>query len=341
MKKFAESLTGWYEENKRDLPWRRTRDPYRIWVSEIMLQQTRVEAVRPYYDRFLAALPDLTSLAAADGETLNKLWQGLGYYSRVRNMKKAAQTCAEQYGGRLPERCEELKKLSGIGDYTAAAIASFAFGEAVPAIDGNVRRVVARYLALETPAGAPQTEKAIRAFLEKEIPKEAPAAFNYAVMELGATLCGPDRAPRCGGCPLLTDCKAFEKGLTEVLPVRAPKGERRTEERTPLVLLTDDGRAALVRRPDKGLLAGLWDLPTLEGFCGEAQVRAYLEDEGCRVLSIEKLPPARHIFTHIVWEMRGYLVRVTDGGGFAFYSAEERRARALPSALKPFFNYLI
>ncbi|MBQ9468210.1 MAG: A/G-specific adenine glycosylase [Clostridia bacterium] len=340
MTDFARKLICWYAENRRDLPWRHTDDPYRIWVSEIMLQQTRVEAVKPYYERFLSALPDVTALAGADDELLNKLWQGLGYYARVRNMKKAAQICVKDYGGRLPGTYKELLTLPGVGAYTAAAIAAFAYGEAHPAVDGNVKRVVSRYLGDATPVEEPAFDRRARDFLYAQIPPDRAAAFDQALIELGATVCGPDREALCGGCPLVDGCAAFRDGKTTCLPVRKEKKERKTEERTVLCVVFN-GKTALCKRPGKGLLSGLWEPPTLEGAKSENEVRAYLTARGVRVQAVTSLPPARHIFTHIVWEMKGYKVEALSAGEFDFYGREEYEKRALPSAFKPFFADLL
>lgn len=339
---FSRELILWYEENKRSLPWRETTDPYKIWVSEIMLQQTRVEAVKPYYKRFLEALPTVESLADADPEHLNKLWQGLGYYSRVRNMQKAAKVCQSLYQGKMPGTYEELRRLPGIGEYTAGAIASFAYKEPVPAVDGNVLRVVSRYLALELPVDTPKAKERITEFVRSVLPEDLPDVFNQALIELGATLCGPDRAARCGGCPLLGHCQAFEKGMTELLPRRTPKKPKRVEERTLLLLVTEDGRMALCKRPEKGLLRGLWEIPALEGKATPEQVGEVLKDWGCLSVpgEIQPLPHARHVFSHVVWEMDGYRVFVKTVGSLSFFTKEERRALAVPSAFQAYFRYL-
>ena len=338
MKKQISDLIVWYEENKRDLPFRHTKDPYKIWVSEIMLQQTRVEAVKPYYERFIREIPDVKALAETDDERLVLLWQGLGYYSRARNMKKAAMTCMEKFGGELPGSSAELCTLSGVGRYTAAAVASFAFGEAVPAVDGNVLRVCARYLGISDPINAPAVQKRIYEYLCSVISKEDPGLFNYALMELGATVCGPDRQARCGGCPLLADCKAFAENKTQSLPVRLPKKEKRIAART-LLLVHCGEKTAFLKRPGKGLLAGLWEPPALEGSRGENEARAFLEAHGCAVREIKRLPDARHVFTHVVWEMSAFFVQVDGEGDLPFYSKEEIAGLAFPSAFKAYKAY--
>lgn len=336
---FAHSLIDWYSENKRDLPWRNTTDPYAIWVSEIMLQQTRVEAVKPYYTRFLTALPDIRSLAQAEEEQLYKLWQGLGYYSRVRNMQKAAKTCVEKYGGTLPADYGKLLSLCGIGEYTAGAVASFAFSLPYPALDGNGKRVLARFWGEETPIESPEVHKKMNAFLSDQMPKEAPGAFNQALIELGATLCGPDRSARCGGCPLLPRCRAFAEGKTETLPVRTPKTAKKTMERTVLIIRYNKD-VALNKRPAKGLLAGLWEPVTLEGKKDRKEICAYLQEHGAEPEAITPLCHGRHLFTHLIWEMEGYLIDTETPGDFAYFSKEDRQKLAFPSAYTAYFEYL-
>jgi len=254
-------LLPWYETNKRELPWRADRDPYHIWLSEIMLQQTRVEAVKGYYARFLDALPTLESLARCDDELLHKLWEGLGYYSRVRNLKKAAQTILEQHGGIFPARYEDVLALPGIGDYTAGAICSIAFHQKTPAVDGNVLRVISRLRDDPSPIDLPQTKKEVRSLLEAIYPENA-GDFTQALMELGATLCGPNRKPGCGDCPCREICLGNKRGTAEALPVKSPKKEKRQEDRTVFIFFCD-GKYALQKRPDKGFWQVCGNSPTL------------------------------------------------------------------------------
>ena len=338
---FSKELIEWYLGCARDLPWRKTNDPYAIWVSEIMLQQTRVEAVKPYYHRFLTELPDASSLAACEDERLYKLWEGLGYYSRVRNMKKAAITCMERHGGKLPQSHDELLNLCGIGPYTAAAIASIAFKEAKPAIDGNVLRVMARFLAIETVVTEKDARKKIENHLASVISKDEPGIFNSAMMELGATLCGPDTSARCGGCPLLKKCKAFEKGLTEKLPVRAKKAEKRVEQRTVFVIKSEKG-TVLQKRPPKGLLAGLWELPSVAGHPSAEEIPSLFSKSGLKIRAVSALPDAKHVFTHIVWELKGYLIQVDDSDApdCTFFTPSALEQLALPSAFSAYKDYL-
>ena len=250
------ALLPWYEAHKRDLPWRRDKEAYHIWLSEIMLQQTRVEAVKGYYARFLAALPTIADLAKADDELLYKLWEGLGYYSRVRNLKKAAGVIMSDHNGHFPSKLADVLALPGIGEYTAGAICSIAFGQKTPAVDGNVLRVISRLQADFSPIDSPARKKEVQALLAGIYP-DAAGDFTQALMELGATVCGPNRAPDCENCPCRSFCLGYAQGVAEKLPIKAPKKGRRIEEKTVLILRCE-GKYALVKRPDKGLLAGLW-----------------------------------------------------------------------------------
>ena len=329
-------LLAWYDKEARDLPWRQNTDPYRVWVSEIMLQQTRVEAVIPYYERFLAAFPDLKALADAPEEQLLKLWEGLGYYSRARNLQKAAREALSRFGG-LPGQVQELSSLPGIGAYTAGAIASIAFSRPVPAVDGNVLRVVARLTDSHddvlSPAVKREAEKAVAAV----IPHDRPGDFNQAVMDLGATVCLPNGAPRCEVCPLAELCLGLARSTAPELPVKAKKKERRVEEKTVLVLIDGEGRAALERRPARGLLAGLWQLPLLSGHAAEKELREALEGWGMQAQSLRPLGDAVHIFSHVEWRMTGWLARVRGEGPFTWAAPEELEERyALPSAFRAY-----
>lgn len=334
-------LLEWYASAKRDLPWRHTRDPYRIWVSEVMLQQTRVEAVRGYYARFLEALPDVRALAAADEAVYLKLWEGLGYYSRVRNLHRAAVMVCTEYGGRFPEDHAALCGLPGIGDYTAGAVASIAFGQRVPAVDGNVLRVVTRLLNDSRPVSDPKVKAGLRAQVADIVPADAPGTFNQSLMELGATVCVPNGAPRCGDCPLLHLCEGYRAGTAAGLPVKAAKKPRRVEPRT-VFLLCCEGRAALRKRPEKGLLGGLWELPSAEGALNPAQARALLTQWGLAPGQLLSLRSAKHIFTHVEWHMTGYYAdcaALAEGFTWAL-PGQLREEYALPSAFRPFLSVL-
>ena len=330
-----EALLSWYRKAHRSLPWREDRDPYHIWLSEIMLQQTRVEAVRGYYQRFLEKLPTIEALANADDEVIHKLWEGLGYYSRVRNLKKAAQVIVNDYGGVFPSAHKDVLALPGIGPYTAGAICSIAFNQPTPAVDGNVLRVISRLTdddrPVDTPAYKVQTEK----FLSGIYPQDA-GNFTQAIMELGATVCGPNREPSCEICP----CREFCKGRYRAsqLPVRLPKRSKREEERTVFIISCND-RFALTKRPEKGLLAGLWQFPDVPGtFTGQAAADRAGE-LGFVVSDILREVEMNHIFTHIVWKMRGvYLRAIEETRGYEWLSAEEIRTKtALPTAYRQFF----
>lgn len=298
-------LLDWYRANARDLPWRHTKDPYKIWVSEIMLQQTRVEAVKPYYERFLTALPDVRSLANAPEEQLLKLWEGLGYYSRVRNMQKAARTVVEQYEGQFPSDPILLQKLTGVGEYTAGAIASITFGVSAPAVDGNVMRVLARLTGDRRDIFDSALKKEYSRMIAPFVSKTDPSAYNQGLIELGATVCLPKCGALCHLCPLAAFCIAHRDGDVESIPAPKQKKLRKIENRT-VLLLQSDLEVLVEKRPNKGLLAGLWQLPSLDGHCSEAKVLAYAREVGLDVIRIESLPAAKHIFTHIEWRMIGY-----------------------------------
>jgi len=333
----VQPLLAWYDENKRDLPWRGTGDPYKVWVSEIMLQQTRVAAVMPYYLRWMDELPTVETLASAEESRLMKLWQGLGYYSRARNLQKAAQVIVNELGGRFPDAFEDLLRLPGVGDYTAGAIASIAFGQPVPAVDGNVLRVAARTANMDGDIMDPKVRRMFREVMEAAMPSRRPGAFNQALMDLGATVCLPNGAPLCGQCPLADLCEANRLGLQDSLPVRRKKASRRVEEMTVFLLLRE-GRAALRRRPEQGLLAGLWEFPHVPGKLDEAAAAQILSAWGLTPLDWWKKLEAKHVFTHVEWHMTGYLLTVSGAdGGFTWVDRRELEELAVPSA---FAKYL-
>lgn len=334
-------LLAWYDEGHRDLPWRAVPTPYRVWVSEIMLQQTRVEAVRSYFDRWMQALPDIPALAAADEAVYMKLWEGLGYYSRVRNLHRAAVEVCEQYGGELPADYARLLALPGVGEYTAGAVASIAFGLPVPAVDGNVLRVAARLDNDLTPITDAGYKKQTRARFAALMPADRPGDLNQALMELGATVCLPNGAPRCADCPLQHLCLGCHHGNAAMLPVRAAKKARRVENRT--VLLARCGPlVGIRRRPAKGLLAGLWELPALAGHLSPEETRAALAAQGWKVQKLLSLRPAKHIFTHVEWHMNGYYIELAaPPDGLTFVSPAALRADyALPSAFRAFLSVI-
>ena len=333
-----ELLLPWYRENRRDLPWRADRDPYHIWLSEIMLQQTRVEAVKGYYARFLAALPGIKDLAVCEEDALHKLWEGLGYYSRVRNLKKAAQVIMEQYDGVFPRKYEEVIRLPGIGEYTAGAICSIAFGQPVPAVDGNVLRVMSRLCNDASPIDLPETKRKVRDLLLAIYPAEA-GDFTQSLMELGATVCGPNRKPNCENCPCAAVCKGYLAGTAEALPVKSPKKEKRQEDRTGF-LFHCEGRYAIEKRPGKGLLAGLWQFPNVSGHLETAQALVEAERMGLHPRNIRKEIHRKHIFTHIIWNMKGIYLDVSEcSGSFQWFTEKEINTQAaLPTAFRLFWE---
>lgn len=331
------ALLPWYEQSRRDLPWRQDREPYHVWLSEIMLQQTRVEAVKGYYTRFLEHLPTIEALANCDDDQLHKLWEGLGYYSRVRNLKKAAIRVMEDHHGAFPGEYGLVRALPGIGDYTAGAICSICFDLPVPAVDGNVLRVISRITEDATPIDLPQYKKAVRDALAAVYPPRA-GDFTQALMELGATLCGPNRKPQCTVCPCRDFCGGAIHGTAEQFPVRLPKKEKRVEERTVLIL-SCDGRYALEKRPRSGLLAGLWQFPNVPGKLELTQALALVESMGLRPREILRSVEREHIFTHIRWEMRGIYLEVTEAASsHTWLTAGEIDAAALPTAFRQFWE---
>ena len=349
LQRICRPLLTWYGENRRELEWRQQPLPYYVWISEIMLQQTRVEAVKPYFSRFIEALPTIRDLALCEEDRLLKLWEGLGYYSRVRNMKKAADVVLQEYGGDLPADAKALRRLPGIGSYTAGAIASIAYGLPEPAVDGNVLRVLTRIMAVEDCIDDPRVkagfEQLVKAFLVERTqgPEQAgaedadsadnvpdagdavgadyadgngairflPGEFNQALMELGAVVCLPNGAPLCSQCPVSGQCLANQKNLTDTIPVRRKKKSRRVEKKTVLVI-RDSTQTLIRKRQDRGLLAGLWELPCFEGHLSPEEALQKAEEIGVSPVRILPLSSYRHIFTHVEWEMEGYLILVEE-----------------------------
>lgn len=302
-------LLAWYHENRRILPWREDPTPYRVWISEIMLQQTRVEAVKPYFARFMDNLSDVESLSEVEEEKLLKLWEGLGYYNRARNLKKAAGIMMEQYGGRLPESYEELLKLPGIGTYTAGAIASIAYQIPVPAVDGNVLRVLSRLLASREEISKPAVKKGFEGLILRSMQEDQAGNYNQALIELGALVCIPAGKPLCEKCPLNSVCLTCRQELTGEIPVKAEKKKRKIEDKT-IFLIEWEDRAAIRKRADKGLLASLYEFPNCPGHLEEEVIPAFLNLSKEEIRSVERLPDSVHIFTHIEWHMSGYRVKI-------------------------------
>jgi len=329
-------LLAWYDRYARQLPWRGIHDPYRTWVSETMLQQTRVETVRGYYDRFLSRFPTVEALAAAPQDDVLKMWEGLGYYSRARNLHRGAQQVVSEYGGTIPSDVDELLKISGIGPYTAGAIASIAYDKAVPAVDGNVIRVVSRLTGIRENVSIPSVKRRIEAEAARLVSPERPGDFNQAVMDLGATVCVPG-TPACDRCPLCSICDAYDAGDAEELPVLPRKNPPKQLQYDVLLIISGD--RILMRQRTETMLLGLWVYPMSEGHRTEKElltavrklVRAVPE-------SLCGKGEAKHVFTHQVWNMRLLEVRIPDGvqepNGMRFVTYEEMEALAIPTAMK-------
>ncbi len=334
----APLLEQWFEKNGRALPWRGDAAPYAVLVSESMLQQTRIETVLRYYPRFMERFPDPAALAEAPEDEVLKLWEGLGYYSRARNLQKAARICTERFGGRIPETARELKLLPGVGDYTAGAVASIAFGEPVPAVDGNVLRILARFFNDERDPAEKTVRDEARGLLTEVLEaRPAPGRFNEALMELGEVLCLPAGRPLCRNCPLRELCRGLACGTEADLPNRGPARPRRIEKKTVLILRCG-GKAALEKRPDKGLLAGLYGFPMLDGSWEAADVKDWLRSYGIPILSLVPLEPGIHVFTHVEWHMSGWLAETPEPlPGYLYADREETEQKyALPSAFRGF-----
>lgn len=311
LKESVRPLVEWFRENKRDLPWRKRINAYRVWISEIMLQQTRVEAVKPYYERFLSELPDVSALASVEEDRLLKLWEGLGYYNRARNLKAAACQIMEQYGGRFPSSYEEIRSLKGIGNYTAGAIGSFVYHIPKPAVDGNVLRVVSRLAADEGDIKTTAVRSKVEELIEEIIPKDAPGDFNQGLIELGAIVCVPNGEPKCAACPLEALCKAHKEGREMDFPVKKKAKARRIEKRT-VFIFRDNEKVAIRKRPQKGLLAGMYEFPNVEGHLRTEEVIGYAQTAGLTPVRVKRIGTAKHIFSHVEWHMTGYELLVDE-----------------------------
>lgn len=337
---FQNDLLGWYDKSARILPWRDNPSPYRVWVSEIMLQQTRVDTVKPYFEKFMSEIPTLEALADISEDKLLKLWEGLGYYSRARNLKKAATMIIEKYNNEMPPDMKALKSLPGIGPYSAGAIASIAFGMRAPAIDGNVLRVIARVTANRGDIAHPAVKKEIGDLVEQLLPKTRVGAFNQALMELGAIICLPNGTPKCTQCPVQTICLGNQQGIAVDLPVKAKKMARKIEERTVFIIISEE-KTALRQRSEEGLLANLWEFPNVNGHLSFEESHEVLEKWNIPVIQIIPLKAAKHIFTHLEWHMQGYLVLTDErreSSGFTWATQQEiKHQYSIPSAFK---NYL-
>ncbi len=331
-------LLPWFSKNARALPWREDKNPYRVWLSEIMLQQTRVEAVRGYFLRFLEAFPDVATLAAADTDAVLKMWEGLGYYSRARNLQKAAQKIMAEHGGSFPSSYKDILALPGVGAYTAGAIASICFEQPTPAVDGNVLRVSARIANSDAPIDSPAVKNAVTAALEKVYPPGRCGDFTQSLMELGAMICTP-KSPKCEACPLSDICLAKQHGTASSLPKKTPKKERRKEEKT-VFFFTAEDKVAVRKRDAKGLLAGLWEFPNVEGTLGADEAvktaAALYVEPGAPTKAKERI----HVFTHVEWHMTCYYIPCRNTPpSFVWVNRDELiKDIALPTAFKMFLE---
>ena len=335
----AGRLLGWYAAGHRALPWRQDREPYHVWLSEIMLQQTRVEAVKGYYARFLSELPDIAALAACEENRLTKLWEGLGYYSRVRNLQKAARVIMTQHGGEFPRDYAAIRALPGVGDYTAGAVASICFDAPEPAVDGNVLRVLSRVADDPSPVTDAAVKKEYAARLREIYPAGHCCEFTQSLMELGATLCGPNTQPQCTLCPLRAHCLALARGTQLLRPVKAPKKEKRAEEKTVFILRCGE-KIAVRRRPAAGLLAGLWELPNVEGLLSAQEALTQAARWDAHPRELVRASEKTHIFTHIRWKMTGYTIEcASECPAFEWAGPERfRQDVALPTAFRMFLE---
>ncbi len=336
MKKIPGLIIQWYQQNKRDLPWRKEKTPYQIWISEIMLQQTKIKSVKRYYNRFLKELPNIQALAEVEEEKLLKLWEGLGYYNRARNLKKAAHIIKENYDGNMPKTYEELIKLPGIGEYTAGAIASIAYNQKVPAVDGNVLRVISRILGSKKDVLEMKNKKEFAQKIKAIMPKQA-GDFNEGLMELGELICIPNGYPFCNICPLKEICVAKKENLVAEIPVRNQKIKRRKEEKT-VFLLRFKNKIAIQKRTNEGLLAGMYEFPNINQKIKNKQIESVLENWKLIGNRIKKIGTHHHIFSHIEWNMVGYEIQVKNiNSEFIWVKKEDiLKKYPIPGAFIPF-----
>lgn len=338
-KKLPEALIPWYRDNARDLPWRKDKEPYHIWLSEIMLQQTRVEAVKEYYIRFLKELPDILSLARAEEDLLMKLWEGLGYYNRARNLQKAAKIIVYENNGVFPSEYSEILTLPGIGEYTAGAIASNCFDEPVAAVDGNVLRVISRITESYDDILKASTKKRVKAQLEAVYPKTGCGDFTQSLMELGATVCVPAGKPQCMKCPACEFCVSRKNGTQMELPVKIKKKNRKIEEKTVFVLQCKD-KIAIRKRKDQGLLSGMWEFPNAPGKLTAEEAFDMAGKWGCSPWELEREVSKKHIFSHVEWEMTCFYIQCRSQGSEAEWVTVRQLLEqiALPTAFRQFYN---
>ena len=335
---FVTPLLAWYDKNKREMVWRDRGNAYYTWISEIMLQQTRIEAAKDYFVRFTEELPDIQSLANVPQERLLKLWEGLGYYNRAKNLQKTAKILVEEYGAELPSDYEKLLALPGIGPYTAGAIASIAYAIKVPAVDGNVLRVMMRYQASLEDITKTSVRRRVEGELTEVMP-ERPGDFNQAIMELGEVVCIPNGTPLCDRCPLAETCEAKQKGEPEQYPRKIEKKPRKIEKKT-ILIYEKDGMFGIAKRENKGLLAGLYEFPSIAGHFNKKELEEKLAEDGIIVKKMQSLGAGKHIFSHIEWHMKGYLIELSPTGKqpeLIFASLEEvEDTYSLPTAFRTY-----
>jgi A/G-specific adenine glycosylase len=337
--RFNNNLLDWYDRSKRILPWRDDPMPYKVWVSEIMLQQTRVQAVIPFFNRFIGELPTIQHLAKANDDLLHKLWEGLGYYNRVKNLKKAAIIVVEKHNGILPNTYEELLSLPGIGEYTAGAVLSIAFNQRYTAVDGNVLRVFARILGIRDDIKDPPIKKRIKLEVNDIIPKKRIGDYNQALMEIGATVCLPYGVPKCEICPLKESCRAFKKDLQGLIPAKRKSKKVPVIDKT-VVVIKYQNTYAIEQRPNTGLLAGLYQFPTFDGHLTKQEIHNLMLHEN--ISDIIELRKSKHIFSHKHWNMIGYLLHTEEKSDkYQYYTKNEiEQYYAIPIAFKEYKKIL-
>jgi len=332
-------IVEWYQNEEKNLPWKQDKEPYHIWISEIMLQQTRIEAVKRYYTKFMQELPTVYDLANIDEERLLKLWEGLGYYSRARNLKKAANMIVNEYNGIVPKKYEELIKLPGIGEYTAGAIASISGNEKVTAVDGNVLRVISRVIGSRDNVLLPETKKKITTIVEEILPKES-GDFNEGIMEIGEKICLPNGVPLCEICPINRFCYAKENNLIGEIPVRIKNEKRKIEYKTVFIIKTKNGKIAIQKRNGKGLLAGLYELPNIDEIVEEKEIETIIKKWNLKKVKVKQEKDKNHIFTHIEWKMKCFSIIVeNENQEFMWISQEQLSSKyPLPTAFAKFLK---
>jgi A/G-specific adenine glycosylase len=335
---FQNDLIFWFKEEQRDLPWRKDQDPYKVWVSEIMLQQTRVDTVIPYFNRFIEWFPTIEDLAEAEEDKVLKAWEGLGYYSRVRNLQSAVKEVKEKYHGEVPNTPEEISRLKGVGPYTAGAILSIAYGIPEPAVDGNVMRVLSRILSIWDDIAKSSSRKIFENAVRELISHEDPSAFNQALMELGALICSPT-SPSCLLCPVRDHCQAFYEGVQNELPIKTKKNKTRNVQLAAAILLDESGKILIHKRPSNGLLANLWEFPNVELHhpmqTEREQVVELFNQSLDLKINLEKIiGQIEHVFSHLVWDLKVYTgtmnFGIQESDEWKLVSFEEMKEFAFP-----------